>query len=103
MRDIGGIEVKGNDTIIWTNSEMLSEELQMRYRDGGDDRATERALNRGIVNQIRKRSWEEDDKSWIAHLGWNGQYKYEVYIWRSVGYRRSESSKARGDKGVGEA
>ena len=40
--------------------------------------ATKRALKRGIVNQIKKRSWEEDDRSWIAYLDWDGNYKDEL-------------------------
>ena len=78
MTDIGGIDVKDGNTVIWTNSGMLMEELKTRCEDGGDQKATGRAIRRGVLNQIRKRSWEEDDCSWIAYLDWNGTYKDEV-------------------------
>ena len=78
MADIGGMDVKDGNTIIWTNSDTLIEELRTRNEDGGDQKATERAIRRGVLNQLKKRSWEEDDCSWIAYLDWNGTCKDEV-------------------------
>ena len=74
----GGIEISHGTYSVWTNADELARELQMRIRDGGDENATTRAIKRGMIKQLERRNWEEDDSSWVAYLDWDGNYRDEV-------------------------
>ena len=74
----GGIEIPNEAYSVWANSDQLARELQMRIQDGGDESATTRAIRRGILKQLEKRNWKEDDSCWIAYLDCDGSYRDEL-------------------------
>ena len=78
MNNMKAMKIKRSPNEIWTNSEVMYAELKTRIEDGGYNEDTVRAMRRGVLKQIEKREWQEDDNSWIAYLDNDGIYRDEV-------------------------
>ena len=69
-----GIEY--GDSMIWTNSEYVYDELRQaifRQTVGKKGNMAD-AIRRAINRQLRRRAWEEDGVSWIMYMDWENKY-----------------------------